>query len=332
MGLRCPVKRSCFHIILFLLVTGPVVAQKPAFYLEFDQILDNREYFTSHGTHQTIFGARINPGISFGFDSVHKVNAGINYMYEYGGELFGVNPQIDLYYCYSSAQLDMKFGSFPRTEVLDYPLFLLTDTLSYYRPNMEGAAVGFSWQWGSIQGWVDWTGREDRDTRESILAGIDATFRAGIIYLKTITTRYHLARTTDPADGNLIRDDGSVVLMAGADLSDLAFPDHLDVSAGWASTYLHDRPADFEWYGGWFSELVARYRIFGLRGSYYLGDPSPLAFGDPLYASGNYGRIDLYVDPFKNPRITSKIGWNLHIIPGDGLYHSQHILISISIR
>jgi len=74
-----------------------------------------------------------------------------------------------------------------------------------------------------------------------------------------------------------------------------------------------------------------RYKIFGIKGTYYFGDPSPLVYGDPLYTSGNYGRIDLFLDPFrKNPRISSKFAWNFHILPWDGLYHSQQILIQVT--
>ena len=57
--------------------------------------------------------------------------------------------------------------------------------------------------------------------------------------------------------------------------------------------------------------------------------PRSQIYGDPLYRSGNYGRIDLFIDPFKNPRISSKIAWNIHMISGEGVQHSQQILISV---
>lgn len=187
-------KRSIAHIILLLLCVLSGFAQSPRFYLGFDQILDNREYFTDYGYHQTIFGARINTGASFTFDSTHQIHAGINYMYEYGGDLLGVTPQIDLYYSYRSDRLDLFVGSFPRRGRMDYPLLLLTDSLDYYRPNMEGASVRYNWDWGTVHGWVDWAGRETEEVRESILAGFDATLRAAVFYVSTIATRYHLAR------------------------------------------------------------------------------------------------------------------------------------------
>lgn len=324
-------KRSLIHIVLLSLFLVPGVAQKPAFYLGFDQVLDNREYFTDYGYHQTIFGARINPGVFFTFDSVHQVHVGINYMYEYGGEFLGVKPQLDLYYSFRSEKLSLLVGSFPRRERMGYPLMLLTDSLNYYRPNMEGASVRYDWGWGRVHGWIDWTGRETEETRESILAGFDATLRAGVFYLSAITTRYHLARTTAADDNNQLRDDGSLVFMVGVNLSEQTWFDSFDLSTGLAATYLRARPDNFIWNQGWLTRFDMRKGIFGFMGSWYMGDPSPLLYGDRLYSHGDYGRIDFYVDPFRNPRISSKIGWNLHYLPGNGLYHSQQLLISINL-
>jgi len=324
-----PLKKHIYHIALLFLVFTPAVAQGPKFYLGFDQILDNREYFTDYGYPQTIFGARVNPGIYFTFDSVHQIHAGINYMYEFGGALFGVTPQIDLYYSYQSEHIDLLVGSFPRLERMDYPLLLLTDSLNYYRPNMEGASIRYNWDWGTLHGWVDWTGRETEEIRESILGGIDATLRYRLYYLTAIATRYHLARTTAGDDSNGIRDDGSLVALVGVDLSERVSLDKLDLSSGLATNYEFIHSNAYTWGFGWLTNLDMRWSMFGIKGSMYLGEPSRLFYGDRLYSHGDYGRIDFYIDPFRNPRITSKIGWNLHWLPGDGLYHSQQLLISI---
>jgi len=305
----------------------------PRFYVGFDQILDNREYFTEYGVHQTIFGARVNPGVAFRFDSLHAVHVGFNYMYEFGGTFLGVRPQLDLYYSYSGDHLRARFGSFPRREVMDYPLMLLTDSLHYYRPNTEGASIQYTWNMGPVEGsahgWVDWISREDTLTREAIHAGGDLTFRWKMIYVTGLATRYHLARTTSPTDMNRIRDDGSILAMAGLDLSEYLFFDRFDLSSGMVTTYRRQRPSINQWFTGWYSKLDMQFRFMGLKGTYYFGDESPLALGDPLYAYGNYARIDLYIDPFKNPRISSKFAWCFHIMPWEGLFHSQQVLLQV---
>jgi len=322
-------KRLLILCLTGLLAGTPSLAQAPRFYLGFDGILDNREYFTPYSVHQTMFGARIDPGVAFTWDTVHQLHVGLNYMYEFGGELFGVLPQIDLYYSYQGPQLQFRFGSFPRRELVDEPLMLMTDSLGYYRPNLEGAYIGTQWGWGSAKGWVDWTGRETPETRESILAGVNVTLHHQWMVLTSGATRYHLAKTTADNDSNHIRDEGSIRVMAGADLSDRTPLDRLEFSTGWVAMYARTRPAPTEWFHGWLSLLELKYKFAGIKGSYYLGDPSPLSYGDRLYGSGNYGRLDFYIDPFKNDRISAKISWNLHLLPGDGLYHSQQILIYI---
>ena len=104
-------KKILVHITLLFLLSFSGLAQAPRFYLGLDGIMDNREYSTPDVKHQTIFGVRINPGVAFTFDSLHSVHLGINYMYEFGGEFLGVTPQLDIYYKYSSEQIDFHFGS-----------------------------------------------------------------------------------------------------------------------------------------------------------------------------------------------------------------------------
>jgi len=323
-------KQLFLYLLLFFSAFLKLEAQKPDFYLNFDQILDNREYFTEYGYHQSIFGMRVNPGLSFQWDTVHEIRTGINYMYEYGGEFLAVKPQFDLYYQYTLQGWNLRAGSFSRREILDYPRVLLADSLSYYRPQVEGLSLSYTWSWGKVHSWMDWLGRESRKTREAILAGLDLRLNSGPFFLEVISTRYHLARTTDPADGNTLYDDGSILIMGGWDLPGSLLLDQCRLSTGWLSTYVYDRPDAYAWGQGWLSRVDLAYRIFGIKASLHLGKPSPLAFGERLYGHGSYGRIDLFVDPFrKNTRISSRIGWNLHWLPGEGLFHSQHLLISV---
>jgi len=250
-------------------------------------------------------------------------------MYEFGGEFLGVKPQLDLYYRFKSEQVNFLIGSFPRKDVLEYPLMVLTDTLNYYRPNMEGASVSFAWDWGNVHAWIDWTGRITTETREGYMIGFDATLRAGIFYLTALTTTHHLARISVWDPSNTLWDDGSVLGIIGADLSEKLVLDELNISTSRVSTYARVRGSEAVWSKGWLSQLDARYGIFGIKGTCYLGEGPHLYYGDWLYRSGNYGRIDLFIDPFNNPRISSKMGLNFHMISGEGVQWSQQVLISV---
>jgi hypothetical protein len=322
-------KHFLAHTTLMFLLSLSAKAQLTDFYIGFDGIFDNREFTTPYVKSQTIFGARINPGVSFGFDTYHSVHLGINYMYEFGGELLGVMPQLDLYYSYKTDQINLFMGSFPRKDLVNYPLVALTDTLNYFRPNIEGISVSYAWGWGDVHAWIDWTGRIGKETRERYIAGFDVTFRAGVFFLTALTTNHHLARKSvwDPL--NRLWDDGSVLGIIGTDLSEKLVLDELKISTAWVSTYARLRGIESIWTKGWLSQLDARYGIVGLKGTCYLGEGPHLLYGDWLYRSGNYGRIDLFIDPFKTPRISSKIGVNMHLISGEGVQWSQQLLISV---
>lgn len=303
--------------------------QRPGYDISFYQIFDNREYYSEYGFPQTIFGARLDASMVFRIDTLHRFAAGLNYLYEHGSSLLATSPQVNLYYAYQSDHVELAFGSFPRRDRIDMPLVFLTDTLNYYRPNVEGAYAAYAGDLWEIYGFVDWTGRVTEDTRESFLAGVDATFRFSRFFVHPSALMYHYARSYDLSDASPIRDNGVASLVAGYAAAEKNNPFSVELSAGYVVSYDRLRPADLEWGRGWIANVDLRHTIFGLKGVYYFGTPIVFEYGDPFYQSGNYGRLDFFVDPFRIKNIDSKIGWNIHIVPGEGLHHSQQLLMCV---
>ena len=118
-------------------------------------------------------------------------------------------------------------------------------------------------------------------------------------------------------------------LIIGTDLSGKTFLDELVFSTGYLASYNRFRPDPYHWGRGWVTNLDIGYNIFGIRGVYYYGTPIEFKYGDSFYSSGNYGRLDLFVDPFKHKNVKVRIDWSLHFEAGEGLHHSQQILISV---
>ncbi len=322
-------KRPGWLLLLLLLTRNLTMAQTPEARFTFDHILDNREYFSDYAWPQTIFGVRLDAQAVFRLDSVHSVGGGLNYMYEFGGAIRDVPLTVDLYYHMDLPNLSLYLGSFPRKGVVEHPLFMLTDTLDYYRPNVEGASVTLKGEWGRFQGWIDWTGRESQVQREQFLAGIDSRINRGIFFLEPSLVMYHNARSLDPGDTEPLQDNGAVSLLGGADLASLARWKELWLATGYAASYNRFRPDPVLWSDGWMIRGAATYTIFALRGVYYNGDPLHVEYGEPFYRSGNYGRIGLFVDPFPNPAFRARLGWNLHMVGGEGVHHSQQLLLTI---
>jgi hypothetical protein len=71
-----------------------------------------------------------------------------------------------MYYQYSDPKKEMIFGAFPRRDKIDFPLVMLTDTLLYYRPNIEGMFGAVRWDWGYQNVFVDWISRQTNENRK----------------------------------------------------------------------------------------------------------------------------------------------------------------------
>jgi len=318
-----------FGIVFFLLfILSRLEAQHPDWYLRFDQIMDNREYFTEYAWPQTILGARLNLGASFNIDSVHFVSGGVNYMYEYGGALDGVPLTIDLYYHYNSKHIQMWFGSFPRRKMLNYPLVLLNDTLNYYRPNIEGGVVRWTGELGYLQAWADWTSRQTEVVKETFLAGMEGFAQKGLWITSGYLYMYHRASTVNNVTHEPIRDNGGGALLTGLDLSSVTQLDKLVLDLGLVASYDRVRPDPYGFAHGGLVRLQAEYAFAGMRFNWYKGEAQVLAYGDTFYRSGNYARADFYVKLFRKYKLDAMAGISLHFTKGD-LNNSQQLLISI---
>jgi hypothetical protein len=305
-----------------------VRGQRPGYDISFYQIFDNREYFSEYAFPQIIFGARLDASLVFRIDTTHSFAAGLNYLYEHGSSILSAPPQVNLYYAYDTDHLDMAFGSFPRKDRIDMPLVFLTDTLNYYRPNVEGGYIAVETNHLEAYGFVDWTGRVSETTREAFLAGMDATFSFSHFFLNPSFLMYHHARSYDPSDASPIRDNGIFSVLAGTGTGESdQFSGRL--SAGYIASYNRLRPNDVDRGRGWITNIDLRYTIFGFKGVYYFGTPIVFEYGDPFYQAGRYGRLDFFADPFRMENIDSKIGWNLHFVPGEGVHHSQQLLMCV---
>ncbi len=317
-------------LIIVLALSGlSVRGQRVGYDISFHQIFDNREYFSEYAFPQTIFGARLDASLVFRIDTTHSFAAGLNYLYEHGSSILSVPPQVTLYYAYRSDQMDMALGSFPRRNRVDMPLVFLTDTLNYFRPNIEGGYLSYVSSFFEVYGFIDWTGRVATNTRESFLAGMDASFRLSHFFLNPSILMYHEARSYQRSDAHPIRDNGVMSMMAGYGVDNNKEPLSVKLSAGYILSYDRLRPAELEWGRGWIAHVDFRYTIFGFKGVYYFGTPVVFEYGDPFYQSGNYGRMDIFADPFRKENIDSKIGWNIHFVPGEGVHHSQQLIMRV---
>jgi len=314
----------CFSVLNNL---GFSQHKKPVFHGTFYHIADNREYFSQYAMAQTILGARVDLKAEFSSpDSVNKAFLGVNYLYEYGHTPGAHIPVLDLYYQYQKGVFDFYFGSFPRHEPLNYPLVLLTDSLDYYRPNIEGALAKISGKTGSITLWIDWTSRQTKTARETFLAGFSTLFNLNMFYNENYMYMYHRAKSKDPHRNDHIRDNGGACSFLGLNLSEKLPFDKMKIDAGVTYSYDRFRSNPYDHNFGLISRIKWKYKMMGLDAVYYSGDKQVLPYGDPFYSAGKYSRIDTYIIPIKSKNVCSKVAFSVHLA-NDQTDFSQQIFI-----
>ncbi|MBN2480312.1 MAG: hypothetical protein JXB19_01120 [Bacteroidales bacterium] len=294
---------------------------------------DNREYFNPYVDDQTIFGSRIYGYAGFSLNENNKFAIGIDYLYEFGSKGELQKPDFILFYQGGLKNLSFKIGAFPRHGEISMPLALMSDTIRYYRSNIEGISVEYNSGGFCHNVWIDWTSRQSYIKREIFMLGFSGYLNKGLLLYQHHFVMSHVAHSKNHDPDEHIRDNGGYSAMAGLDLSHLTSLDTLVISSGIMGSYDRLRNVyDFTWPVGWVSEADVNYKGFGLRGlyytggrkynsseeefyGYYTGGEQIIISGDRFYRSGSYGRADVYYNR-QGRRINGTLQFSLHFIPG----------------
>jgi len=316
-----------------IIAFAPSDGQEMEWAYGFDGFLDNREYQNTVQYSQTIFGARTWLELGGNIDQVHRLRAGLNYMYEFGSTFDAIKPSPVLYYQLHYKPVNFYIGSFPRNDILDFPLALLTDTLNYYRPEIEGMSLSYDiGKWGFENVFIDWTGRQSDNDPEQFMFGFSGRFNYKIFYFTHHFLMGHFAMPLiRPPDFHL-RDNGGFDLNLGTDLSNLVFFDTVNISIGMLVSLDRIRGVYDGWEtpAGFIAQANLGYRGLGLKGTYYRGQGHEFLYGDSFYKAREYGRMDIYWQPFANRNVQGKIVFSLHFIE-QSVDYSQQVLISINL-
>jgi len=318
------------NIILtfFLIIYYISNAQKIDISLGYNGFMDNREYINEYSEHQTFFGNRI-----YTFNSINKDNScfvlGFDYTYEFGSLNNRFKPKLIANYQYKDDRFHFLFGSFQRNHLLDYPLALLTDSLIYYRPLIEGTLIKLNHPKGYQQAWLDWTGRQTDTIRETFLTGLSGHTEIGNFFIDNYILMYHHAKPAFNTNNLHIRDNGGMSISIGYNVTDLGFFDHISVKAGEIMTYDRDR-GEYETrtYYSTFMELNLNVKKLLFSGSYYIGDGMVAMYGEKIYSAPHYARFNLSYYPFAN-HPENKLQFSIHWVEGE-INYSQLINIKFN--
>lgn len=302
-------------IFLVAMYTAPAAAQV-TYHAGYFGFMDNREYFNSLVNDQTIFGSRLDGEIGLALNDSNRISGGLNFLYEFGSKGEWQQPDPILYYASEHRHFDFYMGAFPRLNRVQMPLALMTDTFQYFRPNVEGIFLQYKSVLFNHNVWIDWTGRQSYQRRESFILGISGFFRKGMFTWQHHFVMSHLAHSLDDEPDVHLRDNGGYTAMAGLDLSRFTGLDTLTLSTGILGSWDRIRSEyDLRFPVGWIGQAEAGYRGFGLHGLLYAGDNQTIVSGDGFYKSSFYSRIDGHYT-LTRPGIEGRLQFSLHLIPG----------------
>jgi hypothetical protein len=341
-------KKTLLLAVLASLALGahPALAQKlqPEWGLGFYAVADNREYDLAQSQMpQSLLGAWLTPEAGLAFDSVHHLRAGAGILRYFGSPDKGIDQlQYTAYYRYHLKPFELYVGSFPARALLaDYPAALLYDSIADFRPNMGGVfwrIYGARWH-ANI--WLDWTGHQTYEQRETFLVGIAGSCRLGSFYAAAQSYMNHFAGVMGPANDTLhIVDNGMARLCAGFSLPANAWLDSLNINAGALASYSRERSVDEKYRAstGFIGEITLEKFGLGVKNTLYVGENQMplypkygmqhLYWGDPFYQNKFYNRTDIYVQFFDTDRVQARFTWALHAAEKI-LSHQQRFTLSV---
>lgn len=317
-------KKLLFALLLLTFYSGN--AQNPEYLIHFEGIGDNREYFNPVAHPQTILGTRAAAEIGL-FSGNHRVRGGFSYLYEFGSTIEANPLHLTLYYNYSGENSEFFFGSFPRKGKINFPLAMLTDTLNYYRPNVEGMFGEVSWDWGKQNAFVDWYSRQTDVKREQFMAGSTGEIFLKNLFVQNYLLLFHDAKPAIRVPGDHIKDYMGYAIQAGFRMN--KNETHAEIKAGILTSMFRDRgqAGGFVNATGFFAETNGRYKNYGVKSVLQAGASHKFYAGDLFYRAKNYWRTDFCWYFIKHKNVNANFTYSFHVIDWNDLDQQQQLSI-----
>ena len=314
-------------VILLILISLSVKAQKFEYDVLFEGIGDNREYFSKVAMPQTILGTRGSFELGVEMDG-HRLRGGLSELFEFGSDIDFHKPKLTLYYQFNSELSDFLFGSFPRRGKIDFPLAMLTDTLLYYRPNIEGMFAQVNWDWGHQNGFVDWYSRQTDTQRENFMAGFSGEVFYKNFFIHNYLLLFHDAGPAIDIPGDHIKDYMGFAIQGGIRTSgESVISGYL--KAGVLESSYRERSITNGFINSvsFFAETQGKYKNFGIKSVLSAGAGHRFIYGDRFYTAKNYWRTDAIWYFINHKNVKGKFNLSFHLIDWKDLDQQQQLSI-----
>jgi hypothetical protein len=324
-------------LLIFLLITTTGISQEKLWKVDIFSFFDNTEFrHSAVQIPQTMSGIRFAPELGLSWDSVHNVDIGINVLHEFGSKKAIDNFSPVIYYTFDKAPFRFYMGAFPRKNAVEeYPRIFFQDSISYYRPDINGLFWEFYRNNNYINVWLDWTSRQSQTIRETFFMGFAGRYNLGFLYLQHFGYMFHFAGKKNPIADEPLHDNGLFLTSLGLDFAKATNFEKLEANAGWVVGLERSRGDQTGWFfePGILLEAKIEYKGIGIFNSFYKGHSqmkyynihtNELYWGDPVYRAKTYNRSDMYINFLNNNTVNIKFIYSLHFV--ENKVYSEQLL------
>lgn len=315
-------KKFYLSIIVALLTGTAAFAQSVDVNFSDLGFLDNREYKDFVARSRTYSGNRTELDFGLNIDSLNHFVVGANGIHEFGAVPFFLKVNPVAYYRFQNSKWLFNAGMFPRAGLLDnYPRALLNDTLTYYRPNIEGMLLRYQTSHFMEMGWIDWVSRQTDTAREEFLWGFQGKYRPSLTGPFYISNYYFLEHNAGAAvllANDHIYDNGAGEVTLGLDFSKKQhLLDSLSFEAGGLISMERERGIDgWKTPVGFVAKAYLSYWKLAIFDEFYDGQGSHIYYGDSFYEKKFYNRLDIIITPFSAKGLKGQFVFTMHRTPG----------------
>ncbi|NLO70194.1 MAG: hypothetical protein GX102_04475 [Porphyromonadaceae bacterium] len=332
-------------LILTLLFPPFLVSQEFKYNTELHFFFDNAEFKrSSYAIDQTMAGVTLTQEIGWKFDGKHFIMGGVDAMKSLGGHEILNDIHLLAYYQLKDPNALFKVGAFHRHDLLDdYSNFFFQDSIDFYKHTMEGLYFLKGNEEQFVKLWLDWTGLQSMEERESFFVGASAYKEFGKMFFVDFQSYMFHYATTRPNPENLsVSDNALGQLSLGVKYANNQGLDNLKFSAGILAGYERDRRNmdDYRTPLGLVLRGEVDYKGFGTENLFYYGQNrmafyeeygNNLYWGNPFLRSNTYFQNKIYWKFLDTDRVHAQIAARTHVSEGK-VFFEQMLTLSAHIN
>ena len=332
-------------LLLTLIFPAFLFSQEFKYNTEIHFFFDNAEFKRSnYAIDQTMAGVTLTQEIGWKFDDKHYIMGGVDAMKGLGGHEILNDIHLLAYYQLKDENTLFKVGAFHRHDLLDdYSNFFFQDSIGYYKHTMEGLYFLKGNKKQFVKLWLDWTGLQSIEDRESFFVGASAYKKMGKLFFADFQSyMFHYATTRPNLEGLSVSDNALAQLSAGVKYSDNQGLENLKFAAGILAGYERDRRNmdDYKTPLGLVLRGDAEYKGFGTENLFYYGQNrmafyeehrNNLYWGNPFLRANSYFQNKIFWKFLDNDHVHGQISARTHFSEGK-IFFEQMLTVSAHIN